>query len=571
MRIKWHRLPMLLAVAMLAFAAGCGGDDDNDAAGTTGATTEDGGAAEGGTLVFAGAADPVVLDGALVSDGESIRAITQMFETLVFLKPGTTEPVPGLAESWEANEDGTIWTFKIREGVTFHDGETLDAEAVCFNFDRWYNFKGALANPGASYYWQVVFGGFATFEKDSGAPEESLYESCEATDASTAVLTLTKPSATFIPALSQQAFSIASPKALEEFNADEGSIDAEGVFSSTGTFGTEHPIGTGPFKFVSWVRNDRLTLERNDDYWGEKAKLDQLIIRPISDNAARLQALQTGEIQGYDLVEPQDIATLKGDETLQVIDRPAFNVAYVGFNIAKKPTDDVKVREAIAYGLDRQSVVDEFYSGRGVVATQFMPPEVVGYADDVQTYEYDPEKAKQLLANAGYTLPVALEFWYPTDVSRPYMPDPKRNFEAFAAGLNKAGFKVTAKSAPWNPDYLGRADEGNAGNLRLLGWTGDYGDADNFIGTFFQSPQKAWGTTTTPLTEIEKLLNDAEIETEESKREELYKEANRAIMTQLPGVPYAHSEPALGFTANVKGYQTSPTSNESFATVSIEE
>ena len=571
MRTKWHWLLLLVVAGVLALAAGCGGDDEGgDASGTTADETTEGGA-EGGTLVFAGASDPVVLDGALVSDGESIRVITQIFETLVALKPGTTEPVPGLAESWEADDAGTAWTFKIREGVTFHDGEPLDAEAVCFNFDRWYNFEGPLQNPGATYYWQVVFGGFKTFNKESGAPEESLYESCEATDETTAVLTLTKPSATFIPALSQQAFSIASPKALEEFNADEGTTDADGIFSPSGTFGTEHPIGTGPFEFVSWTRNDRLVLKRNEDYWGDKAKLDKLIIRPIADNAARLQALQSGEIQGYDLVEPQDITTLEGDENLEVIDRPAFNVAYVGFNIAKKPTDDAKVRQAIAYGLDREAVVDNFYSGRAEVATQFMPPEVVGYADDVTTYEFDPEKAKQILQDAGYELPVPLEFWYPTDVSRPYMPDPKRNFEAFAASLNKSGFKVTAKSAPWNPDYLGRADEGNAGNLRLLGWTGDYGDADNFIGTFFQSPQKAWGTTTTPLTEIEDLLDEAEIETEESKREELYQEANRQIMDQLPGVPYAHSRPALAFTANVNGYVASPTTNESFASVTLEE
>ena len=138
---------------------------------TTAATTGEGSGAEGGTLVFAGASDPVALDGALVSDGESLRVITQIFETLVALKPGTTEPEPGLAESWEADDTGKIWTFKIREGVTFHDGETLDAEAVCFNFDRWYNFKGALQNPSATYYWQVVFGGFATYNKDSGAPE----------------------------------------------------------------------------------------------------------------------------------------------------------------------------------------------------------------------------------------------------------------------------------------------------------------------------------------------------------------------------------------------------------------
>jgi peptide/nickel transport system substrate-binding protein len=571
LRITWHRLLLLLVVAMFSVAAaGCGGDDDDEAAGTTGAeTTEE--AAGGGTLVFAGASDPVVLDGALVSDGESIRVITQIFETLVALKPGTTEPEPGLAESWEANDDGTVWTFKIREGVTFHDGEPLNAEAVCFNFDRWYNFEGPLQNPSATYYWQVVFGGFKTYNPDSGAPEESLYKSCEATDESTAVLTLTKPSATFIPALSQQAFSIASPKALTDYEADAGTVDEDGVFSPTGTFGTEHPMGTGPFKFESWTRNDRVVLVRNDDYWGDKASLDQLIIRPIADNAARLQALQTGEIQGYDLVEPQDIATIEGDSNLQIIDRPAFNVAYVGFNIAKKPTDDIKVREAIAYGLDRQAVVDNFYSGRAVVATQFMPPEVVGYADDVKTYEYDPDRAKQILTDAGYTLPVPLEFWYPTDVSRPYMPDPKRNFEAFAASLNNSGFKVTAKSAPWNPDYLGKADQGEAGNLRLLGWTGDYGDADNFIGTFFQSPQKAWGTTTTPLTEIQELLNKAEIETEESAREALYQDANRKIMEQLPGVPYAHSQPALAFTANVNGYVASPTTNESFASVTIEE
>jgi peptide/nickel transport system substrate-binding protein len=571
LRIKWHRLLMLLVVGMLAVAAaGCGGDDD-ETTGTTAATTGEGGGAEGGTLVFAGASDPVALDGALVSDGESLRVITQIFETLVALKPGTTEPIPGLAESWEADDTGKIWTFKIRQGVKFHDGETLDAEAVCFNFDRWYNFKGALQNPGATYYWQVVFGGFKTYNKDSGAPKDSLYASCEATDANTAVLTLTKPSATFIPALSQTSFSIASPKALTEFKADEGTTDADGVFTPAGTFGTEHPIGTGPLMFESWTRNDKLTLKKYDDYWGDKSKLDTLIVRPIADNAARLQALQTGEIQGYDLVEPQDIATIEGDSNLQIVDRPAFNVAYVGFNIAKKPTDDIKVREAIAYGLDRQSVVDNFYSGRAELAKEFMPPEVVGYADDVPEYTFDPEKAKQILTDAGYKLPVALEFWYPTDVSRPYMPDPKRNFEAFAASLNKSGFKVTAKSAPWNPDYLGRADEGNAGNLRMLGWTGDYGDADNFIGTFFQSPQKAWGTTTKPLTKIEKLLNDAEIETDESKRETLYQEANREIMTELPGVPYAHSRPALAFSAKVKGYVASPTTNELFSTVTIEE
>lgn len=554
----------LLAVPTLALAlvaAGCGGGGDKGGGATTGGTAQ-----AGGTLVFAGASDPVVLDGALVSDGESLRVIDQIFEGLVSLAPGTTEIQPALAESWEASSDGLAWTFKLRSGVTFHDGEPLNAAAVCYNFDRWYNFKGSFQNPSASYYWQTVFGGFAKTDPNSGAPAESLYSSCEATDDSTVVLNLTKASSSFLGALSLPSFSIASPKALKEFGADEGEVDADGIFHPTGKYGTEHPTGTGPFKFESWTVGDKLVIVRNDQYWGEKAKLDKVIFRPIADNAARLQALQTGEIQGYDLVEPQDIPTLQGDSNLQVLDRPAFNIAYVGINQSIPPMDQLEVRQALAYGLDRQSVVDSFYSGRGVVAKEFMPPEVVGYADDVVEYSYDPAKSKELLTAAGLTLPVKITFWYPTDVSRPYMPDPKRNFEAFAASLEKAGFKVTAKSAPWRPDYLGSVNEGKA-QVYLLGWTGDFGDPDNFVGTFFQSPQKAWGTIAKPNAEVVDLLDQAEVETDLAKRTELYQEANRKIMEWLPGVPYAHSKPALGFRADVKGYQPSPVSLEPFATV----
>jgi peptide/nickel transport system substrate-binding protein len=364
--------------------------------------------------------------------------------------------------------------------------------------------------------------------------------------------------------------SIQSPTAMEKYGANEGEVDADGIFHPTGTYGTEHPTGTGPFKFESWTREDRLVLVRNDDYWGEKAKLDKLIFRPIADNAARLQALQTGEIDGYDLVEPQDVPTIEDDDQFQILDRPAFNVAYVGFNIATPPLDDIEVRKAIAYGLDRQAVVDNFYGGRGVVAKEFMPPELPGYADDVTEYPYDPEKAKQILTDAGYDLPVEIEFWYPTDVTRPYMPDPKRNFEAFQASLEKSGFKVVPKSAPWDPDYLGLNSEGKQ-PLNLIGWTGDYGDPDNFIGTFFQSDNPQFGLDKSKeLKPVQDLLDQAETETDQAKRDALYEEANRQIMELLPGVPYAHTKPAIAFKATVKGYVPSPVDNQSFATVSIE-
>jgi peptide/nickel transport system substrate-binding protein len=376
------RILLLLATALLVVAAGCGGDDDEgDAGGKT-----------GGTLVFAGASDPVVIDGALVSDGESIRVITQLFETLINLKPGTTELAPGLATEWEVSPDALTYTFALREGVKFHDGTDFNAAAVCFNFDRWYNFKGPLQSPSASYYYSAFFGGFKKNESEDLS--DPLYKSCEARNATTAVITLTRPSASLLGALVQQAFSIASPDALKKYNADAGSLDPDTGFKPSGTFGTEHPIGTGPFEFVSWTREDRIVLKRYENYWGEKAKLDQLIIRPIADNAARLQALQADEIQGYDLVEPQDIPTIEGTDNLKILSRPAFNVAYVGINQAKKPMDNLKVRQAVAYGLDRAAVVNNFYGGRGVVAKEMMPPEVEGYADTVTEYPYDPEKAK---------------------------------------------------------------------------------------------------------------------------------------------------------------------------------
>jgi len=548
--MRLNRLVRILPLAAMALVlvAGCGGDDG-------------GGGGGGDELVFGTASDPVVLDGALVSDGESLRALDQMFEGLVTLKEGSTEVVPGLAESWEADAAGTAWTFKLRDGVKFHDGTDFNADAVCFNFDRWYNFKGPFQLESATYYWQTVFGGFADKKKPS------LYKSCEAVDDTTVRLNLTKASASFLGALALTNFTFASPKALQEFGADKGSVDEETGFKPTGTYGTEHPTGTGPFKFESWTRGDRLVMVRNDDYWGDKAKLERLIFRPISDNAARLQALQNGEIQGYDLVEPQDIETIEGDDTLQILDRPAFNVGYVTINQKVKPFDKLAVRQAVAAGLDRQAVVDNFYAGRGDVATQFMPPSLFGYANDVKTYTYNPRKAKALLASAGVTTPLQVDFWYPTDISRPYMPDPKRNFEAFAASLNKSGFKVVPHSAPWSPDYVGRVNDGNAGALNLIGWTGDYGDPDNFVGTFFQAPSSQWGFENQAIFDK---LDQAEVETDEAKRTALYQEANREIMKFLPGVPYVHTEPALAFNSNVKGYVPSPVSLEPFSIVEIE-
>jgi len=515
------------------------------------------------TLIYAGASDPTYLDPALVSDGESFRVTKQIFESLVDFAPGTTRLVPALATSWSVAKDGRTYTFNLRGGVRFHDGTAFNAAAVCANFNRWYNFSGPFQDASATYYYQAIFSGFKRNEVAGlGKP---LYRSCRAATPLRAVINLTRKNGPFVPSLVLSAFAIQSPTAMARYGANQGAIRS-GVFVPTGTYAFSHPTGTGPFLFERWNRGESVTIRRNPRYWGKKSRLARVIIRPIRDNTARVQALQTGEIFGMDLLAPQFVRTVQANAQLKVLSRPSFNVAYVTINSSIRPTTDIRVRRAVAYGLNRQLVVNSFYAGRAQVAHEFMPPSLPGYEPKVTKYSFNPTRARELLREAGCGPPCKIEFWYPTGVSRPYMPDPKANFEAFKASLEQSGFEVETKSAPWSPDYVKNVNQGTAGNLNMIGWTGDYADADNFVGTFFQGGSPQFGFNNAALN---RLLDRAEQETNQARRIALYKQANRLIMQQLPGVPYAHSRPALGFQKRVQGYYTSPIGTDLFKTVFI--
>jgi peptide/nickel transport system substrate-binding protein len=518
------------------------------AAGTAG-----GAAQAGGTLKFAGASDPTYLDPALVSDGESFRVTEQMFEGLVKLKPGTTHIVAGLAVKWKLSGKGKVWTFWLRKGVKFHDGTPWNAAAACYNFTRWYNWTGPFQDPSATFYYQATYGGFRHNEvANLSAP---LFRSCAAVGKLKIVVHLNRASGVFFPSLVIQSFAMQSPTALKKYGADQATLTG-GTFRPTGTYAFQHPTGTGPFKFSSWTIGQKVELVRNPRYWGRKAKLDRIIIQPISDNEARFQALKTGEINAFDLAPPQDIGSITGDSRLKVIKRPAFNVAYVTIHQGPgSPMNDIKVRQAVAYGLDRATVVRQFYFGTGRVANEFQPPSLFGWTNKVAKYPYNPTKAKQLLNSSSCHVPCKIDFWYPTGVSRPYMPDPKRNFEAFAASLNNSGFQVTAHSAPWRPTYVPKVNEGSAGDLNLIGWTGDYGDPDNFLGTFFRNFNPQFGFHNA---QIEGILNRALNQPDFKKRVKLYQQANVMIMKYLPGIPYAHATPALGADKRVQKLIATP-------------
>jgi peptide/nickel transport system substrate-binding protein len=560
----------LLAASAAALTAvtlsACASSDRDDEGGGEGE------AASGGTLVFGAASDPTNLDPAFASDGETFRVLRQVYETLLFNEPGGTEAVPGLAESYEASEDGLEYTFTLRDDVTFHDGTDFNAEAVCFNFDRWYNFTGLAQSPSASAYWQDVFGGFAD------TPDvPSIYAGCEASDELTAVITLNRVSSRFPAALTLPSFSMQSPEALEQYDADNLSGNEDAFEYSE--YGLGHPTGTGPFKFEEWDRgNGEVTLVRNEDYWGEPALLDEIIFRTIPDGNARRQALEAGEIDGYDLVAPADYGTLE-DAGAQLLVRDPFNILYLGINGGNVPgttpnpaLQKPEVRQAIAHAIDRETIANSLLPEGAEVATNFMPPTVDGWADDVTTYDYDPERARELLAQAGEQN-LTLRFFYPTDVSRPYLPDPAAMFQVISEDLQEVGITIEATALPWSPDYLQAAQAGQA-DIHLLGWTGDYNDAYNFIGTFFAErangqAKQEFGAFEAP--DVFAKLAEADAEPDADTRTELYEEANRLIMEYLPAVPISHSPPALVVAENVQGLVPSPLTDEDFATVSISE
>jgi len=517
----------------------------------------------GGTFVFGIDADPIALDAALAVDINAHRVVNQMLEGLVELAPGSTRVVPKLATSWKTNSDGRTWTFFLRRGVKCHDGTPFNAAAVCFNFERWYGFKGSL--QGAAYLWLEVFGGFR--RPEPGTPAKSLYRRCERVDDHTVRLRLTRRTTSFLAPLAEPEFGIASPTALRRYAADAGEADANGVFHPAGTYGPEHPTGTGPFMFKSWQPGREVVLVRNPRYWGRKAKLDRLIFRTIADRTARVRALERGTIQGLDQAITVDADTIKRNPQLKLLDVPSGNTGWVGINQAIPPMNKLLVRQAIAYGLDRVRVVRSFYGGRGRLADQFLPPAFVGHAKHVKRYPYDPAKSRALLRKAGLKLPVKIDFWFPTDTSRPYMPDPKRNFEVFVASLERAGFDVVPHSAPWLPDYFQTFTSGKA-QLYLAGWLADFPDTDNFFGSFFRSYTPQFGFRNPKLFA---LVARADAESNLARRARLYERASRLVMDFLPIVPYVHFKFAVALRRNVIGFvrDAGGVFNESFATVAF--
>ena len=551
--------PVVLASTLALTLAACASDRDATTSSTSsGSSAGSGTTAE--TFTFGAAGAPEVFDPFYASDGETFRVTRQMMQGLLGIKAGSAEAEPELAESWEPSADGLSWTFKLRQGVTFTDGEKFDAAAVCYNFDRMYAQNEAAAS-GPAEYWAYVMGGF------KGGADPSLFKSCEVKDEATAVLNLTRATSDFPVLLSLDSFSMQSPKALKDGDANNVATEGEGF---TYPAYSKSPVGTGPYKFESYDEaNKTITLVRNDTYWGEKAKTAKLVFKIIPDESTRRQELEAGSINGYDLPNPVDWSGLS-DGGNEVLVRPAFNILYLGLNPEKNAKlKDLRVRKAIYMALNRDQMVKTQLPEGAEVATQFIPKTVAGYNTALTPVAYDPEGAKKLLKDAGAE-GMTLQFAYPSEVSRPYMPDPMKIHAAFKTDLEAVGIKVEVVTKPWNGGYLDGVDKGQF-DAWLLGWTGDYNSANNFIGTFFSAPTNDFHTYATDFgTTLTEELRAADGIVDEAERNTAYEGLNKKIMEEyLPGLAISHSPPALVVGKGVAGVVASPLTAEMFDTATV--
>jgi peptide/nickel transport system substrate-binding protein len=377
------------------------------------------------------------------------------------------------------------------------------------------------------------------------------FSTIEAVDQYTVKFTLCRPDPAFPSKVAFSAFAIYSSDYLEATGGTGDLVDK--------------PIGTGPYMLEEWKRGDSITFQRNDNYWGTKALTPTLVFRWNSEGAARLTELEAGTVDGIDNPTPDDFQSIRENPDLVLYDRPGTNIFYIGLNNWFPPLDNVKVRQALAMGIDRQRIVDNFYPPGTLVATQFMPPSIFGYTPEVTWYDFDPEAARALLAEAGYPDGFTIDLSY-RDVVRSYLPEPGRVAEDIQAQL-KENLNITANiNVMESGAFLDASDAGEL-SMYLLGWGADYPDATNFLDYHFGAgASKQFGDKFPEITEP---LAEAAALSDPAARLALYVKANQAIKDLVPMIPVSHGASATAFKATVEGAHASPLGNENFSVMQI--
>ena len=368
------------------------------------------------TLVVGLVAEPVGLDPAQVTDLNSNRVGRRVVETLVAFADESTQIVPGLAESWTISNDGLAYTFKLRRGITFHDGTPFNARAVAFSIERQIVPDHPAHKLGKYPFAAYFFGNV---------------KAVEAMDEGTVRFVLKEPRASFLAILTAGAASIVSPTAAMKAGQDY----------------TASPVGTGPFRFVAWDRGQRVVLEKNPAYWRHPVQVDRVIYRPITEDQARLTELLTG---GLDLIvgtPPDFVAQLENHPKVTLQKQVGAHVWYLGFNNTKKPFDDKRVRQALNYAVNKEAIVRDVLKGTGAVSKGPVLPGTWGDEARLKPFPYDPERARKLLAEAGLAAGFSTTLWVPESGSG--MQSPVAMSTIIQSNLKAVGVNVTLQTMEW--------------------------------------------------------------------------------------------------------------------------
>lgn len=490
---------ILVVVLMMSMLAGCGGNDES-----TGTLEKD-------DLIVATAYDAKSLDPHAVNDVASSNVMLQIYDTLVTID-GEGKVNPSIAETFEQVDDVT-YKFTLKKGVKFHNGEEMKASDVKFSIER------AANSPAIAH----IFGDIDT-------------ESFEISDDYTISFKLNSPNTGFLSSLGHTGGSILNQKAVE----------AEGD-----NYGMK-PVGTGPFKFVNWTKGDRVELEKFADYHGDEPKFSKMVIRVIPEPTNRTIELESGGVDVAYEITTNDISRVEENDNLQLSRMIDNQIQYLGFNNQKEPFNDIKVRQAISYAIDTTSVVETVWRGVGKVAEGPLAPNVK-YADSsIKPHEYNVEKAKELLAEAGYPDGFKTKIWTNEKQERIDMAT------IVQSQLKEVGIDVEIEILEWGAylDSLGKGEQ----DMFIIGWTGQTADPD--LALYGPLSQETLGAGANFSFFIDDKVNELLLEgrkVEDSpEREAIYKEIQNRVVEQAPWIFLSNGEAVVGSAKYVKNLELTP-------------
>ena len=551
-KLLWLFALLLGSMLVLAACAGDGETDDSDSESDSG--TEDTGSEEetdsdsedsegeeasggegGDDIVIAVSSDLVSLDPHIENDVPSSNVRDNIYETLVE-QDENMEIVEGLATEWEQTDD-TTWVFTLREGVTFHDGSDFTAEDVKANLDR--VLDPAVASPRAFLYEMVtevnVLGDYE-IEIKTEYPFAPLLSHL-AHDAG-GILSKDVIDADYENAISEAGLDMTLEEFYEEREAG-GDEYADGTAAElaeyTGIHSGQNPIGTGYFQLEERQSGESTTLSRYEDYWGEPAKPATVTFKVVPEPSARIAELETGESHIVDPIQPTDVNRVDENEETYVNIQESTSLSYIGFNVEKEPFDDPRVRQAVNLAINNQEIIEGIYQGNGIPATGPLAPGVFGYDDSVEGLGYDPERAQELLDEAGYGDGFSTTLWTNDNEQRVetalYVQD----------ALSEYGIEVEIEELEWGA-YLERTSNGEH-DMFVLGWSTVTADADYGLYALFHSSMVGAPGNRSFLEneELDELLDAGRRETDETERAAIYKEAQE-LLTELAPMLYIHHQ-----------------------------